>query len=99
MFKGEPTSQPVSECESCVPGSNNWGVSGAHTITGKPLLSNDMHLPHQEPGTWYEVHLHSRDFNAEGFSLPGRPFVVVGHTHRMDWRDTKLKPEHQHLRD
>src|SRR4029077_19936741 len=28
-------------------GSNNWVVSGAHTITGKPLLSNDMHLGHQ----------------------------------------------------
>src|SRR4051812_35024999 len=27
-----------------VPGSNNWVVSGAHTATGKPLLSNDMHL-------------------------------------------------------
>ena len=25
-------------------GSNNWAVSGAHTVSGKPLLSNDMHL-------------------------------------------------------
>src|SRR5712692_1799404 len=34
-------------------GSNNWVVSGAHTVTGKPLLSNDMHLAHQMPNLWY----------------------------------------------
>src|ERR1700730_487097 len=32
-----------------VNGSNDWVVSGAHTVTGKPLLSNDMHLGHQMP--------------------------------------------------
>src|SRR5271166_1388707 len=26
------------------PSSNNWVVSGAHTASGRPLLSNDMHL-------------------------------------------------------
>src|SRR5215472_7647837 len=29
-----------------VNGSNNWVISGVHTVTGKPLLSNDMHLGH-----------------------------------------------------
>ncbi len=42
---------------SLAPGSNNWVISGAHTATGRPLLSNDMHLPHSIPGIWYEVHL------------------------------------------
>jgi penicillin G amidase len=51
------------DCEACLPGSNNWVISGAHTVSGKPLLSNDMHLGHQEPGVWYEVQLHSGDFN------------------------------------
>ena len=87
----------VDGCESCVPGSNNWVVSGAHTVTGKPLLSNDMHLPHQLPGTWYEVHLHSGDFNVEGFSLPGLPFVVVGHNQRIAWGYTNLNPDVQDL--
>src|SRR6266576_1896800 len=40
-----------------VPVSNNWVVSGAHTVTGKPMLSNDMHLNHQMPNLWYEAHL------------------------------------------
>ena len=39
------------------PGSNNWVVSGAHTVTGKPMLSNDMHLDLRMPNTWYEATL------------------------------------------
>jgi len=84
-------------CEACLPGSNNWVVSGAHTVSGKPLLSNDMHLPHGVPGTWYEVHLHSGDFNVEGFSLPGLPFIIVGHNQRIAWGFTNLNPDVQDL--
>src|SRR4029077_12411306 len=84
-------------CEACLPGSNNWVVSGAHTISGKPLLSNDMHLPHRVPGVWYEVQLHSGDFNIEGFSLPGLPFISVGHNQRIAWGFTNLNPDVQDL--
>jgi penicillin amidase len=95
-----PASWPALQhdaCESCIPGSNNWVVSGAHTVSGKPLLSNDMHLPHHEPGVWYEVHLDSGDFNVEGFSLPGLPLVVVGHNQRIAWGFTNLNPDVQDL--
>ena len=85
------------DCEACLPGSNNWVVSGAHSTTGKPLLSNDMHLPHQLPGVWYEVQLHSGDFNVTGFSLPGVPFVIVGHNQRIAWGFTNLNPDVQDL--
>jgi penicillin G amidase len=84
-------------CESCLPGSNNWVVSGAHTVSGKPLLSNDMHLPHRVPGVWYELQLHSGDFNIEGFSLPGVPFISVGHNQRIAWGFTNLNPDVQDL--
>jgi penicillin G amidase len=84
-------------CEACLPGSNNWVVSGAHTVSGKPLLSNDMHLPHRVPGVWYEVQLHSGDFNIEGFSLPGLPFISVGHNQRIAWGFTNLNPDVQDL--
>jgi penicillin amidase len=85
------------DCEACLPGSNNWVVSGAHTTTGKPLLSNDMHLPHRVPGMWYEAHLHSGNFNVEGFTLPGMPFVIVGHNQRIAWGYTNLNPDVQDL--
>ena len=88
---------PASSCESWLPGSNNWVISGAHTVSGKPLLSNDMHLPHRQPGVWYEAHLESGDFNVEGFTLPGVPFVIVGHNQRTAWGFTNLNPDVQDL--
>ena len=73
-------------------GSNNWVVSGTHTTTGKPLLSNDMHLGHQIPNLWYEAHLHSGDFDVVGVTLPGNPYVLVGHNHRIAWGCTNVGP-------
>src|ERR1051326_1075697 len=84
-------------CEACLPGSNNWVVSGAHTVSGKPLLANDMHLPHRVPGVWYELQLHAGGFNVEGFSLPGMPFITVGHNQRIAWGFTNLNPDVQDL--
>jgi len=74
------------------PGSNNWVVSGAHTTTGKPLLSNDMHLNHQMPNLWYEAHLKSGSFDVAGVTLPGVPFVIVGHNQRIGWGFTNVGP-------
>jgi penicillin amidase len=73
-------------------GSNNWVVSGAHTVSGKPLLSNDMHLGHQLPNLWYEAHLRCGNFDVAGVTLPGLPYVVVGHNRRISWGFTNLGP-------
>jgi penicillin amidase len=75
-----------------VNGSNDWVVSGAHTVTGKPLLSNDMHLGHQMPNLWYEAHLHSGTFDVAGVTLPGMPYVIVGHNQRIAWGFTNVGP-------
>jgi penicillin G amidase len=78
-------------------GSNNWVVSGAHTVSGKPLLSNDMHLGHQMPNLWYEAHLRCSsapcgNFDVAGVTLPGYPYVIVGHNQRIAWGFTNLGP-------
>lgn len=75
-----------------VDGSNDWVVSGAHTETGKPLLSNDMHLGHQMPNLWYEAHLHSGTLDVAGVTLPGMPYVIVGHNQRVAWGFTNVGP-------
>ncbi len=83
-----------------VNGSNDWVVSGAHTVTGKPLLSNDMHLGHQMPNLWYEAHLtvnttvntKSSNFDVAGVTLPGMPYVIVGHNQRIAWGFTNVGP-------
>jgi penicillin G amidase len=73
-------------------GSNNWVISGAHTASGKPLLSNDMHLELRLPNNWYEAHLVSGDFDVAGVTLPGMPYVIVGHNRRVAWGFTNLGP-------
>src|SRR3989449_586569 len=92
---GFPASLLASEVDSDplrVLGSNNWVVSGAHTVSGKPLLSNDMHLAHQMPNLWYEAHLRSENFDAAGVTLPGMPYVLVGHNQRIAWGFTNIGP-------
>lgn len=87
-------------CEMCVPGSNNWVVSGEHTASGKPLLSNDMHLGHSIPDVWYEAQLTKGDgqeYDVTGVTLPGLPFVIVGHNRRIAWGFTNLGPDVQDI--
>lgn len=80
----------IPDCSDCAPGSNNWVVSGAHSVTGKPLLSNDMHLDHTIPDTWYEAQLTAGDFNVAGLTLPGVPFVIAGHNANIAWGFTLM---------
>ena len=88
-------------CEGCFSGSNNWVVSGVHTATGKPLLANDMHLAHSVPGVWYQADLEaptpSGDLHVTGVSLPGVPFIIVGHNAHVAWGFTNLGAEVQDL--
>jgi penicillin amidase len=86
-----PDDNPVED-DRFVVGSNNWVVSGAHTTTGKPLLSNDMHLGQQMPNLWYEAHLRAGQFDVAGVTLPGMPYVVVGHNQRIAWGFTNIGP-------
>jgi penicillin amidase len=66
-------------------GSNNWVVDGAHTASGKPLLANDTHLALSTPSIWYIVNLSTPGWNAEGFTLPGVPGIVIGHNDQIAW--------------
>jgi penicillin amidase len=90
-------------CEDCVSGSNNWAVSGDHSTSGAPLLSNDMHLGLTAPDIWYEAGLHisppgpaasapaariAPGFDVTGFTLPGVPFVIVGRNAFVAWAFT-----------
>lgn len=77
-------------CDDCRAGSNNWAVSGAHTATGRPLLSNDMHLALSLPDIWYTAALHTQGLNVEGFTLPGLPFVLAGRNEHVAWSETNL---------
>ena len=82
------TLQPVGA--ELQPGSNAWAIAGSHTASGKPLVSNDMHLEFSIPGIWYLIHLKSPGLDVAGVSLPGLPGVIVGHNDRIAWGLTNL---------
>jgi penicillin amidase len=84
-------------CAGCVPGSNNWVISGRHTASGKPLLSNDMHLGLTEPNIWFMADLRAPGFHAAGVTLPGLPFVIAGHNEHVAWGFTALQADAQDL--
>ena len=77
-------------CVDCAPGSNEWVIAGRHTASGKPLLSNDMHLELSEPNIWYMADLYAPGFHAAGVTLVGVPFVVAGHNDHVAWGYTAL---------
>ena len=52
-----------------------------------------MHLTLQIPNTWYEAHLTCGDFDVAGVTLPGTPWVIVGHNRRIAWGFTNLGPD------
>jgi penicillin amidase len=64
-------------------GSNNWAVSGARSVTGRPLLANDPHRSLQLPSLRYTVHLNGPGWNVIGAGEPALPGVAVGHNERV----------------
>ncbi|MGA2806583.1 MAG: penicillin acylase family protein [Terracidiphilus sp.] len=88
---GQPT------CAGCSPGSNNWVIAGEHTASGKPLLSNDMHLNLTEPNIWFMADLSAPGYHAAGVTLPGVPFVIAGHNEHVAWGFTALFADVQDL--
>ena len=51
-----------------------------------------MHLGHQLPNFWYEAHLRSGTFDVAGVTLPGLPYVIVGHNQQIAWGFTNIGP-------
>jgi penicillin amidase len=87
----------LPDCAGCLPGSNNWVIAGKHTASGKPLLSNDMHLGLTEPNIWFMADLKAPGYHAAGVTLPGLPYVIAGHNEHVAWGFTALYADVQDL--
>ena len=59
-------------------GSNNWAVAGSKTKSGYPILCNDPHLGLNLPSLWYEMQIHTPNFNAYGVTFPAAPGIIIG---------------------
>ena len=77
--------------------SNNWVVSGKHTVSGKPLLANDPHIPASAPSVWYLTELSAPGMHVAGVTFPGAPGIIIGHNDHIAWGATNLGPDVQDL--
>lgn len=82
-------------CDGCTAGSNNWVLSGGRTASGKPMLANDMHLSVTVPGIWYTATLDAPGLSVAGVTLPGVPYVIVGHNSHVAWGFTNSSADAQ----
>jgi penicillin amidase len=82
-------------------GSNTWAVDAAHGNGGAAYLASDPHLSLGASTFFYQMHLDTALLNpgdedrlqAAGVTLPGTPFVVIGHTDRLAWGITNLNAD------
>lgn len=77
--------------------SNEWVLSGAHTVSERPLLANDPHLGFSFPGVWYLARLVGPGFDIRGATSPGSPAVVLGHNGIIGWGFTTTNLDSQDI--
>lgn len=66
-------------------GSNNWVLAGTRTVSGRPLVASDPHVPFGAVSIWHQVHLQGGSFHVAGVALAGVPAVMIGRTPRVAW--------------
>ena len=65
--------------------SNAWAVAAKNTTTRGAILANDPHLGFTAPILWYLATIKAADLDVAGATVPGLPFVVLGHNQRIAW--------------
>jgi penicillin amidase len=73
--------------------SNAWVVAGQRTETGQPLLAGDPHLAYGFPGIWYLARIDTPDQTLAGATIPGIPFLVIGHNDHLAWSFTSTQAD------
>jgi penicillin amidase len=92
-----PLARFVQLMEGGLAASNNWVVAGGHTRSGKPIVSNDPHLPHMNPPLVWGMEVKYPGHRVAGFALPGVHRVVFGHNGHVAWGATTNFVDRQDL--
>ena len=85
-----PFTEPAHE-------SNEWAVSGAHSVTGHPLLAGDPHLGFGVPSLWYLARIDTPHATLVGATAPGVPGVILGRNRHIAWTFTSTGADVQDL--
>lgn len=70
------------------PASNNWVVAGKYSASGKPILSNDPHLPLMNPPILWGYELTTPSYRIAGFTLAGLHRLFFGTNGHVAWGQT-----------
>jgi penicillin amidase len=68
--------------------SNGWVLGGGRTASGGPMVMGDPHLPHALPSVFFQQHLHTPEMDTIGVTVPGIPYVLIGHNQKVAWTFT-----------
>jgi penicillin amidase len=93
----DPLSRLVQAFRGGIAASNNWVVAGNHTRSGKPIVSNDPHLPHMNPPLVWGMEVKFPGLHVAGFALAGLHRVVFGHNGHVAWGATTNFVDRQDL--
>ena len=83
---------PMTDWHPAGSGSNCWAIAPARSENRAAILCNDPHLRLALPSVWYLAHLRAEPnsprpnaYEAWGASIPGVPFIQVGHNLHVAW--------------
>lgn len=74
-------------------GSNQWVVSPSRTADGAAILLIDPHLSWWDLSRFWEFRIHAGELHGSGFTLPGSPYIGLGHTNHLAWAMTTGGPD------
>jgi penicillin amidase len=77
--------------------SNEWVISGARTLTHKPILANDPHLGLEAPILWYLARIVTPGLSIKGATAPGAPVILLGQNDHIAWGFTTADTDTQDL--
>lgn len=77
-------------------GSYAWVVSGAHTLSGQPIIYSGPQMGFSVPSIVAEGSIRAGGMNVSGMTVPGLPGIVIGRTPHHAW---SMQVGHAHTTD
>jgi len=74
-------------------GSNQWAVSPGRSAEGAAILYIDPHLSWWGASRFWEFRIHAGELHGSGFTLPGCPYIGLGHNADVAWAMTTGGPD------
>ncbi len=74
-------------------GSNQWAVAPQRSAEKAAILYIDPHLDWFGPSRFWAVRIHAGEIEGSGVTLPGSPYIGLGHNANVAWAMTTGGPD------